>query len=170
MLKHLWAKCSRQNSLRIKWRYKYVIKNQCLWSDWTMKVPSSCSWAWKKLLHILEQMQAHSSNAPLEMALPPSLGMTIGNLAPSWPSYRPLRASGTNLLWFLIFLQQQKCHAFNEVIMMNGNGLFSPSLLLPFYQIQMQLTHLYGPDSFPLNIKLLMLGMLHRFTIHFLQA
>ncbi|KAG5561125.1 hypothetical protein RHGRI_004212 [Rhododendron griersonianum] len=55
MAKHLWAICSHQKSLWIKWSYLYTIKNQCLWS---MNIPSSWSWTWRKLLQLRPKVRS----------------------------------------------------------------------------------------------------------------
>ena len=49
VLKHIWHLFTQAGSLWVAWVHDELLKGR---SFWTVKVPQSCSWGWRKLLKL----------------------------------------------------------------------------------------------------------------------
>lgn len=54
--KNLWRCFVDTKSLWIKWVHAYRLRGDGIWN---INTPASCSWSWRKLLHIREQVRPH---------------------------------------------------------------------------------------------------------------
>lgn len=44
----------QRRTLWVKWSHEYIMKNRSIWK---IKVPTDCSWTWRKLLKLRENVQ-----------------------------------------------------------------------------------------------------------------
>ncbi|KAI8543394.1 hypothetical protein RHMOL_Rhmol08G0214000 [Rhododendron molle] len=54
MIRHLWAVCSKADTLWINWVHTYVIKDQ---SVWQVKIPHEASWTIRKIFKLRANVQ-----------------------------------------------------------------------------------------------------------------
>lgn len=52
--KHIWSIFCRSGSIWIAWIKNYLLKGR---SFWTLKLPSDCSWSWRKILKLRGEMR-----------------------------------------------------------------------------------------------------------------
>jgi hypothetical protein len=51
MLRHIWNLFACAGSIWVAWIQTYLLKGR---SFWRVKIPSNCSWCWRKLLKLWE--------------------------------------------------------------------------------------------------------------------
>ena len=54
VMKHIWNLCYRKDSLWVAWVRRLYLRRGSLWCE---KIPSNCSWSWRKILQLRERIR-----------------------------------------------------------------------------------------------------------------